>query len=386
MLPVYLLEPNNPTLNDIVIQLTNKNINDILDVAIDMLHDESGFSVSDIIMCRTQIDDTEWIKLIYDLRDMVRSRSIREYINPKFELLIFMLLNWWKESSDYPNKILESNFSKTIDAEIKKSCVSLDQYNDLVHSLLHIEDYQNFLFRDHDFIPDNISNFVLIYLNNPTAFSMFFPDVDLDEYRDLMQNDIREQYDERQIALLCEPAKLVSEDGLVADLLGLCITIQAANMYRGIYEDKINDLLRDFLDKMKYDVRDQTRMGVSSTGKDSGEIDVLVRSNNLPFAIIEAMRTTCLDVTKFTDHINKIFGYDSLGNRLNFFILYVQTSNFMNFWEKYTEFASSFPYIYKLESYDSYEDKYPELKYAIAKLDRNKVTTYLYHIVVHLNA
>lgn len=386
MLSVYLLEHTNPTLNEIVTQLVNKNINDILDVAIDMLQDDSGFTVSDIIMCRTQIDDTGWKELVYDLRDMVCSRSIREYIKPKFEFLIFMLLNWWKESSDYPNEILESNFTKTIDAEIKKNCVSLDQYNDLVHSLLHIVEYQDFLFLDDDFLPDNISNLTSIYLNNPDVFSMFFPEIDLDEYRDLMQNDIKEQYDEKQIALPHKPTKVISEDGLVSDIINLCITLQAANLYKGAYEDRINDLLRDFLATMSYDVRDQTRMGISSTGKDSGNIDILVRNNNLPFAIIEAMRATCLDTRDLTYHINKIFGYDSLGNRLNIFILYVQTNNFMDFWQKYSQFAKEFPYAYTLESCEVNENKYPDLKWLVVKLNRNNVSSALYHIVVHLNS
>ena len=39
---------------------------------------------------------------------------------------------------------------------------------------------------------------VTLYLRSREKFNVFFGDVDLDEYRDLMTNDLKEQYDENK--------------------------------------------------------------------------------------------------------------------------------------------------------------------------------------------
>lgn len=56
-------------------------------------------------------------------------------------------------------------------------------------------------------------------------------------------------------------------------------------------ENTINDYFRDMLRSKGYtEIKDQTRHGVSSSGKDAGEVDILISKNNKEIAIIEALK------------------------------------------------------------------------------------------------
>jgi len=74
-----------------------------------------------------------------------------------------------------------------------------------------------------------------------------------------------------------------------------------------------------------------------------------------------------------------------LGNSCNFIISYVKTGDFFNFWNKYLDFIKSFHYPFELiEFMVPQENQYPELKWAVTKLERNGILTTLYHIVIHI--
>ncbi|ELY5306597.1 hypothetical protein SM875_004128, partial [Yersinia enterocolitica] len=55
-------------------------------------------------------------------------------------------------------------------------------------------------------------------------------------------------------------------------------------------EDEHNDYLRDMLLSKKYEVKDQTREGLSSTGRGAGELDLVIEDRGDIFSIIEPMR------------------------------------------------------------------------------------------------
>jgi hypothetical protein len=136
---------------------------------------------------------------------------------------------------------------------------------------------------------------------------------------------------------------------------------------------------------MGYDLRDQTRQGLSPGGKQAGEVDLLIKMRRLSFSIVEALNLSSVNEAYISEHIDKIYKYDTLGNFCNFIISYVKIKNFSQFWEKYISYTRSYNYPFKLTRFIVPVDKqYPELKLAIAELQRNGTKTKLYHIVIHI--
>ncbi|HCD08990.1 MAG TPA: hypothetical protein DEQ01_01180 [Thermoanaerobacter sp.] len=175
------------------------------------------------------------------------------------------------------------------------------------------------------------------------------------------------------------PAKVLD------DIVQSCIKLQANSMYKDCIEDVRNDYIRDILSSQKYQLRDQTRQGTSREGKASGEIDILILDNNMPYSLFEALNLDSLNTSYLKAHIDKIFKYDTLGYEYNFLVSYVKIKDFSSFWSKYIDYIKKYKYPYPLDSFEeNVDDKYyyPNLKVASTTLLRNGVTTILYHICV----
>lgn len=204
---------------------------------------------------------------------------------------------------------------------------------------------------------------------------------DLDSFkRSLDQSNVSEAI----YNLLCAmqrltPAKVL--DGVVYS----CIKLQANSAYKNSIEDVRNDYIRDLLSAQKYQVSDQTRQGTSQEGKFSGEIDILILENNMPYSLLEALNLDSLNKGYLNDHIDKIYKYDTLGYRYNFIVSYVKIKDFNAFWTKYINHIKEYKYPYPLDSVEeNLGDKYcyPNLKIASTTLTRNGMKTTLYHICV----
>lgn len=175
------------------------------------------------------------------------------------------------------------------------------------------------------------------------------------------------------------PAKVLD------DIVQSCIKLQANSMYKDCIEDVRNDYIRDILSSQKYQLRDQTRQGTSREGKASGEIDILILDNNMPYSLFEALNLDSLNTSYLKAHIDKIFKYDTLGYEYNFLVSYVKIKDFSSFWSKYIDYIKKYKYPYPLDSFEeNVDDKYyyPNLKVASTTLLRNGVKTILYHICV----
>ncbi len=68
-------------------------------------------------------------------------------------------------------------------------------------------------------------------------------------------------------------------------------------------ENEINDYFRDMLGMMGYqEVKDQTRHGVSKSGKDAGEVDLLLSKEGKEIAIIEALKLSSVEKPLLSVH------------------------------------------------------------------------------------
>lgn len=192
---------------------------------------------------------------------------------------------------------------------------------------------------------------------------------------------------EEAIYNILKLANRYSYDDLLETIISACIKLQGNNLYRKASEDDRNGFIASLLEATGYSVKDQTRWGRSKEGKSSGEIDIMVHENSIPYAIIEAMNLTSLNCEYVNTHIDKIFGYDTTGLMCNYIISYVSVKNFYNFWEKYKNHIKEHKYPYNIESFDESIDKefnYSDIKIALTKHVRCGNIVSLYHICVRI--
>lgn len=137
-------------------------------------------------------------------------------------------------------------------------------------------------------------------------------------------------------------------------------------------EDSINDGIRDLLDMKEYhEAKDQTRHGLSESGKDAGEVDLLLCKDGKEIAIIEALKLSSLDTKTINDHIKKaIINYNALGVA-TFIIAFVSANDFGDFWKRYYDYLKlyTFPLTVKkpLEELTAYHAAMREAKMILSR-------------------
>lgn len=191
--------------------------------------------------------------------------------------------------------------------------------------------------------------------------------------------------------LLSEPVEAeseydkYSEDGLNHYLLRALTNIQARHLLWNSEENDLNDAFRDSLDLL-YSVNDQTRRGVSQSGTGAGEIDLLIRREGLPFAIIEALRLRSMEREYLNTHINKaLTNYDQAGCPHAFVVVYAQVNDFANFWNKLLEHVKNYQFPYPIEeALSECAVEQTEVRVAKLKLSRSEKPVNFRIYAIHL--
>ncbi|WP_304341019.1 hypothetical protein [Metaclostridioides mangenotii] len=177
-------------------------------------------------------------------------------------------------------------------------------------------------------------------------------------------------------------------DVFLKDIIYACNSLQDNKMIcENGSEDDITSYLRDLLDSKNYRVLDQTRRGKSNTGKQPGEIDLLIKNEeNNPVTIIEALKLDCMSKTNIDRHVNKIFGYDPHGLGKNFILIYSYARDFYSFFDDYKKYISDKEFKYNLSYIREIEDiEYSEIKLLESKYNRSGRELILLHLFVNLN-
>jgi len=193
---------------------------------------------------------------------------------------------------------------------------------------------------------------------------------------------IRVKTCEKVIQNTCDD--VIGMEKFLKDLISICIKLQANSIYYNASEDQRNDYIRDMLKTAGYIINDQTRRGLSPTGKSAGEVDILVEKNNLPVTIIEALNLNSLNTGYLDMHIDKIYGYDTAGNSFNILLSYVTVANFTEFCDKYVRHIAAHGYPYHLISVDDAFSidgiTYSDMKIVKTVHNRNNKETVLFHV------
>jgi len=365
-------------------RFVNDNLSEVIRVLIDLLEDNNGFSVSDFLPENNfRIEAKQWSEWIYDLYDLIKSNSIRDYIKPHYEYLLYTILHWFIECNIDDEKMLKYDITFKLEKAIMAdNQLTDDEKSYIINAISYLSNYSSFIFDDLDFLPDNIANYTQIFLNNEELFRIFFDDIDLNDFYVLMPKDLQEQYTTK-ISYNKTDDKLNMQELLYEKILRSCERLQANYLYKNATENQRNDHLRDLLSS-HFDFRDQTRQGLSVAGKDAGEIDILICNETFPVAIIEGVNLSSVSQKYISDHIDKIFKYDTIGNKFNFLISYVEVTDFQMFWNKYVSYISNYNYPCEKVAVIHPKQQFSELRTAIAVLKRNGMSTLLYHIAVHM--
>jgi len=175
-------------------------------------------------------------------------------------------------------EIIEPVFKYNYKATLSKIEVILSE-NDLDGNIVEFLEYLKELLISEDI--KAINNYQEGLKEN---FPMLTED-DLDSFkRSLDQSNVSEAVYNLLFAIQrLTPEKVL--DGVVYS----CIKLQANYTYKNSIEDVRNDHIRDLLWAQKFQVTDQTRQGTSQEGKSSGEIDILILENNMPYSLLEAL-------------------------------------------------------------------------------------------------
>lgn len=180
----------------------------------------------------------------------------------------------------------------------------------------------------------------------------------------------------------------ISMDNIMRDLYVACIKLQSNSLYYSVSEDQRNDYIRDIMETYGYNVKDQTRRGLSPTGKAAGELDIFIQDAGLPVTIIEALNLNSLNTIYLDKHIDKIYDYDTAGNYFNVILSYVTVNNFEDFCNKYINHIKGHIYPYQLtgieENYCVDDNAYSDIKMILTKHNRNGKETLLVHICVSI--
>ena len=204
MININLFSEEKQHLDSTIIQYVNDNLKVMVEVYIDYL------CMDDKIEIEEKLSDAfsrEFIKFnkekckdfIYELYDILESHSMRNYIKPKYEFVLYHIMKWWIEVQDDEEDFIPIKLTNELEDKIRNNQFYKNEYgeNFILNQLKDINCYFDFCFEDHDFLPDQLDCIVSLYINEPKLVEEFLH-VNLDEYVELMSADLRELYNEKK--------------------------------------------------------------------------------------------------------------------------------------------------------------------------------------------
>jgi internalin A len=188
---------------------------------------------------------------------------------------------------------------------------------------------------------------------------------------------------------------MYSLEKILNDLIEVSSRILERKFQKKI-EDLVNDDIVDLLRTKGHNIADQTRSGVSGSGRGSGELDIMIRRNNgIPVTIIECFRLESCGPKNavVAEHLIKLLSkYDTHELKRKFIVVFGEAERFDNLWISYSE------YIKNINTNNIYGDKYPlsgfsilndmynfsNMKIGISRHENNGDTVEVVHLVMNM--
>ncbi len=178
----------------------------------------------------------------------------------------------------------------------------------------------------------------------------------------------------------------VPEEEICGKILRAVCKIQSNSNYdKDSSEDTMNDYVRDILGE-SYIVRDQTRQGESENGDRAGEVDMQICFEDLPIAMIEAIKVSSLERNRLAAHMNKVLTkYDPNGCPYVFLVIYTTVKRFDVGYKNILNYFDGYEYPYPRETnLQEVDTGYGEVKHAKITLNRNDKKTRVHIWIVHI--
>lgn len=206
-------------------------------------------------------------------------------------------------------------------------------FTDLYTWLEDFQDTYSFYYSSYE----QLENFGVLFLQNSNDSERVFDKLglDLEALADIMPYDLRVRILKRIEKQ--KTYKPTDEDIIIKTVLSACEKISANPIdYHGMSEDALNRSIRNLLEmaleRTNYIIQDQTQKGYGATLNKPGELDILIKKDGLPIAIIEGL--VHKDKKRLFDHINKAIGrYNFSGCRSIVILEYVQQQAFEDIWK-----------------------------------------------------
>jgi hypothetical protein len=215
--------------------------------------------------------------------------------------------------------------------------------------------------------------------------SQLFPERDLSSIQPLLSK-VKNTSDANIIFQVFNSLKEPDVNNFLDACIYSCIELQSNKIYTAASEDERNTFIASTLTATGWSAKDQTRRGISHQGKSSGELDIFITlQNGRPFAVIEALNLDSLKTAYIDLHLNKIFGYDTVGSKQNLILIYASAAKFNDLWEKYCVHIKTVNYPYPLLDSTELDINFCDMRLAKATHLREGIETSLFHLMVNMN-
>lgn len=317
-------------------------------------------------------------------------------ITPDFSELPVLLANSKRDGKDVEEAYDNSNFSfitgmgrKIIENAQKINQCCQEGNCDLLFSEKNLVEWSLTLAgsycRDNDALNNVMSVLYAMFIRQPIIDTIGWPECfdDIEKYKTesedikskitkiqrrtynsviIIENNILDYFNNNSSS-----SHPLNENKITGNIMKTLVNVRENKEYEGKNENVINDGIRDQL-RMVYEVRDQSRQGSSVSGKDAGEIDLMICDKGEPYAIIEGMVLDSLDKKALDTHIKKVLtNYDPLGCPITYVLIYARMERFDDFWDRLTEYVKKYSF-----PYDVVED-FTDMPFAYAESRHGKI-------------
>ena len=140
-------------------------------------------------------------------------------------------------------------------------------------------------------------------------------------YRKILKEWLKDE-----ISFIDKIKPLITKVSVLNDLMEACYKMQENNIFYNANEDTRTKQILDLLSG-KYETKDQSHYGLSSSGKSAGSVDGVLKLNGVEY-FIEALNLTYLNRTYIKSHLDKLEeNYDSRGLKEKYVIVYYNVEN-----------------------------------------------------------
>lgn len=315
-----------------VIEYVNKNLLVMIEVYQDYLRENDGFTIkeklSDAFPREYLIRNADQcVDIIDELYEIILLSTIRDYIKPKYEFVLYHIMQWWVDIQDNDEDCIPIKIENKLREEIETNSDYIDEYggNFVLRELQCINSYFYFCFEDHDFLRDSLDSMVILYIRSPKFIKMLFPDVDLDDYVEFMSADLRELYIEKRDEKVDENSNIKPwSEKLIIKRLYESLTLISNHVVEMNNKGEVeisNEVFRinKLLFKSEFGLELERESEIGHSSKKLGENDFYIYENNENYVNIAIGENKLIE--NFRGALGQVLGYLNPTFKFGFTIL-----------------------------------------------------------------